>query len=156
MTNRIDLADVKELPPLDLDQAEDASFRAKDLAWAALVELFEERKAHDKISYQSLGERIGRSRKQVQRWLRTSMNMNLASFGLLAEGLDSDIEIKLIPRADEVPAARRNAAHPSERARHDFAFHSQNDTESSCHIVMDWPGSGGKAASNSNWIHVRD
>lgn len=103
------------LPPLDEDERDDAEFRAKDRAWAALIEVFEDRKARDGLNYQILGDRIFRSRKQVQRWLSSSGNMTLGSIGLLAEGMDADLFIDVVKRVAVKPFT--NHVHPSEVAR---------------------------------------
>ena len=102
------------LPALDEDELEDAEFRAKDRAWAALIEVYEDRKSSDGLNYKLLGDRIGRSRKQVQRWLSSSVNMTLGSIGLLAEGMDADLDIRIYKRVHE--HAQVNFAHPSEVA----------------------------------------
>jgi hypothetical protein len=110
------------LPALEEDELDDAEFRAKDRAWAALVNVYEERKEADGLNYQVLGDRIGRSRKQVQRWLSSSMNMTLRSIGLLAEGMDADLDIKVSKRLPCDP--RTNYVHPSEAARSYIVFHN--------------------------------
>jgi len=102
------------LPPLDEDELDDAEFRAKDRAWSALVAVFEDRKDCDGLNYQILGDRIGRSRKQVQRWLSSSVNMTLRSIGLLAEGMDADLDIRVQKRTH--CDSRVNHVHPSEAA----------------------------------------
>lgn len=104
-----------QLPALTADEVEDAEFRTKDRAWAALIELFEDRKEEDGLNFQILGDRIGRSRSQVQRWLRFSGNMTLGSIGLLAEGMDADLEIQLNKRC--LHNSLKNHVHPSDHAR---------------------------------------
>lgn len=103
------------LPILDEDERDDAEFRAKDRAWAALIDVFEDRKQDDGLNYQILGNRIGRSRKQVQRWLSSSVNMTLSSVGLLAEGMDADLLIDI--RKRQLGPHLPNHVHPSEAAR---------------------------------------
>jgi hypothetical protein len=103
------------LAPLGEDELDDAEYRAKDRAWAALVEVFEDRKTEDGLNYQLLGSRIGRSRKQVQRWLSSSVNMTLRSVGLLAEGMDADLIIQV--RKRESVQLCPNYVHPSDAAR---------------------------------------
>ncbi|WP_257554167.1 hypothetical protein [Sphingobium sp. CFD-2] len=110
------------LPALEEDELDDAEFRAKDRAWAALVHVYEDRKECDGLNYQILGDRIGRSRKQVQRWLSSSMNMTLRSIGLLAEGMDADLDIQVRKRLACDP--RANYVHPSEAARSWVTFHN--------------------------------
>lgn len=100
------------LPILDEEEREDAEFRAKDRAWAALIDVFEDRKQLDGLNYQVLGDRIGRSRKQVQRWLASSVNMTLSSVGLLAEGMDADLFIDI--RKRQAGPLLPNHVHPSE------------------------------------------
>jgi hypothetical protein len=103
------------LPALSELELEDASFRAQDRGWAAVVDLYQRREEAEGITYQSLATRVGRKRQQIQRWLTSAFNMNMRSLGLLAEGLNSDVVITLIPRGPE--ALGRNYIHPSERAR---------------------------------------
>lgn len=103
------------LPALDEDELDDAEFRAKDRAWAALVQVYENRKDADKATYQMIGDRIGRSRTQVQRWMSSSVNMTLKSIGLLAEGLDADLVIDVRQRT--TPLLCTNYVHPSEAAK---------------------------------------
>jgi transcriptional regulator with XRE-family HTH domain len=109
------IASIASLMPLTDDERDDAEFRAKDRAWAALVERFEERRENEGLNYRQLGDRIGRSRKQVQRWLGSSFNMTLQSLGLLAEALDADLKITVTPRRQS--DVRVNYTHPSEDAR---------------------------------------
>jgi hypothetical protein len=105
---------VRSLPPLSLDDQDDASFRAQDRAWAAVVALFHRREEEEGLTYEGLGKRIGRRRQQVQRWLASAFNMNTRSLGLLAEGLNADLLIELRPR---VSIRSRNFHHPSVAAR---------------------------------------
>lgn len=106
---------IARFPALNLNELDDAEFRAKDRAWSSLVSFYEEAKEADPaLSYESIGRRIKRSRKQVQRWLNSPFNMTLKSFGLLAEGLNADFSIRLIPREEVVGV---NYCHPSEDAR---------------------------------------
>jgi transcriptional regulator with XRE-family HTH domain len=106
---------IADLPPLDEDQEDDACFRARDRAWSALVDRFTAYQHSQNLNYEQLGRRIGRTRSQVQRWLRSSFNMNLRSLGLLAEGLDADLIIDLAPRHQD--NGQRNYCHPAEAAR---------------------------------------
>lgn len=102
------------LPVLTEDERDDAAFRAKDRAWASLVELYDQRKAEDGLNYQVLGNRIGKPRAQVQRWFCSPHNMNMSSVGLLVEGMDADLHITVTPRQKVREGA--NYAHPSVRA----------------------------------------
>jgi hypothetical protein len=105
---------IADLPVLTQDERDDASMRAKDLGWAALVRLFEEHVVTEKLSYQTLGNRIKRSRSHVQRWLGSPFNLSLGSLGLIAEGLNADLMITLRPRT--AAQRGRNYCHPSEAA----------------------------------------
>ncbi|MBA4755872.1 MAG: hypothetical protein H2050_13680 [Sphingobium sp.] len=102
------------LPPLDLDELEDAEFRGKDLGWSSLVAVYEDRKENDGLNYEKLGKRIKRSRAQVQRWLSSPVNLTLRTLGLLAEGMDADLTIHVTKRM--TPPASANYCHPSEAA----------------------------------------
>jgi hypothetical protein len=106
---------LKDLGQLDEDELDDADFRPKDRAWSALVCLFEERKARENLTLEQLGNRIGKSRAEVHRWISSPYKLSFRGFGLLAEGLDADIEINLQPRCTVTRCA--NVAHPSEMAR---------------------------------------
>lgn len=102
------------LPHLDLDELEDAEFRGKDLGWASLVAVYEDRKENDALNYEKLGKRIKRSRAQVQRWLSSPVNLTLRTLGLLAEGMDADLSINVTKRIPCPVSA--NYCHPSEAA----------------------------------------
>jgi hypothetical protein len=106
--------EIKDLPPLTLEERDDASFRARDLGWSVLVDLFERYSQTESLSYQRLGDRIKRSRSHVQRWLSSPFNLSLGSLGLLAEGLNADLVIRLEPRSAR--SARSNYCHPSDAA----------------------------------------
>lgn len=106
---------IANMPPLDLESRDDACFRARDRAWIALVETFDHYHRNEGLTYESLGRRIKRTRAQVQRWLANPFNMNLKSLGLLAEGMDADLIIKVVPR--QVLGAQGNYCHPREAAR---------------------------------------
>jgi len=103
-----------EAPSLNSDELEDAKFRARDRAWSAVVTEFLSREEREGLTYKRLGDRIGKSRSQVQRWLSSAFNMNIGSLGLLAEGLNSELEINLVPRCRE--GQRHNFCHPIESA----------------------------------------
>ena len=104
---------IAQLPPLGDEARDDASYRAQDRAWSVLVSLFDHYNRTENLSYEALGRRIKRSRSQIQRWLSSSFNMNMGSFGLLAEGLDADVIIDVRPRSQ----ADRETRHPREAAR---------------------------------------
>lgn len=101
------------LPDLTEDEIDDAEFRGRDAAWAALVRALEIRREKGDVSYEALGERIGRSRSQVQRWLAEPANMTIMSLSLLAEALDSDLIISVEPRMPVAVCV--NYCHPSNR-----------------------------------------
>ena len=114
---KMGLADMKiaDLPRLDEDARDDACYRGQDRAWSSLVALYSHYRDTEGLSYEKLGWRIKRSRSQVQRWLASSFNMNLKSFGLLAEGLNADVLLDVVPRCAAIPAT--NYCHPREAAR---------------------------------------
>lgn len=104
-----------DLEPLSEDEIEDAEFRGKDRAWSSLVKLFEERRAGEGLTYEQLGARIGKPKTQVHRWISSPFKMTLRACGLLAEGLDADLEINVVPRGLENRCI--NHLHPSDAAR---------------------------------------
>lgn len=104
-----------KLQPLSVDEIEDACFSGKDKAWVAVADLFDRKSEQKTITYKSLGDRIGKRRSQVHRWIDSSCNMTLQSLGLLAEGLDADLKIELCPRLNQ-SSARNNYCHPAEAA----------------------------------------
>jgi hypothetical protein len=106
---------LQEVAPLNADEISDAAFRGRDLAWAAAVDAFVQREETEGLTYQALGDRIGKSRSQVHRWLSSPFNMNIGSLGLLAEGLNSDLQIHLVPKCRHDGST--NHSHPSEAAR---------------------------------------
>lgn len=110
-----DYPKISQLPPLDIDEREDAEFRARDRAWSTLIGLFDHYQRTEQLSYEKLGKRIKRSRSQVQRWLSSAFNMNLRSVGLLAEGLNADLIIEVRPR--RLSAHGTNYCHPAEAAQ---------------------------------------
>lgn len=105
---------VADLPVLDDDERDDACFRGRDRAWSALVGLYDHYHRSQGLSYEKLAKRISRTRSQVQRWLSSPFNMNLKSFGLLAEGLDADLVIEVVPRLPERQGS--NQCHPRDEA----------------------------------------
>lgn len=114
------------LPPLDQEDIEDAEFRAKDRAWSSLVRVFEAHRERDGLTFDQLGKRVDRERTQVHRWFSSPMKMTLRALGLLAEGLDADIEIRVIPRKPE--ARCPNHLHPSEAAQTMLKFNLERVT----------------------------
>lgn len=112
MTSLIKIAD---LPALSLGERDDAAFRAKDLAWSALARVFDHYAETQKLTYEKVGERIKRSKSHIQRWFASPFNMSLKSLGLLAEALNADLMISLIPRAQS--ARGKNYFHPLEAVR---------------------------------------
>ena len=102
-----------DLPALTEDELDDATFRGRDRAWVALAGLFDEL-AEGGLTYKALGDRLQRSKSQVQRWLACPQNMTLQSMSLLAEGLDADLTISLRRRLVEAIA---NQCHPAEAAK---------------------------------------
>lgn len=103
---------IHSLPALDREEIADASFRARDRAWVAIAGEFEDRSENENLTYQTLAKRIGRSKAQVHRWLDSSCNMTLRSLGLLAEGLDVNLDILVSKRGRPLT----NQCHPSESA----------------------------------------
>lgn len=114
MTERT-VAALSSLPALSEEELNDAAFRAQDLGWAVLLDAFTHRQENEGLTYKALGDRIGRSKQQVQRWLSSPFGMSTRTLGLLAEGLDMDLDIVLEPRLE--PDARSNYMHPAERAK---------------------------------------
>lgn len=103
------------LPPLTDEERDDAAFRGKDRAWSAVAELFDHYRRTECLTYSALGQRISKSRSQVQRWISSPFGMNISSLGLLAEGLNADLDIRLTPR---VPVCwSTNHHHPREAAK---------------------------------------
>ena len=129
-----------DLPALTLDEQDDAAFRARDRAWAAVVGLFDQYAVSQGLTYKSLGDRIGRKRSQVQRWLGSAFNINTASLGLLAEGLNADIIIELRPRVAKHWSD--NKCHPSEEAR---AFVDQVVFQDISASVSTWANTHGQS-----------
>ncbi|MBL0967966.1 MAG: helix-turn-helix transcriptional regulator [Brevundimonas sp.] len=107
---------IAELPVLTNDEMDDALFRVRDRLWASLGDLFDRQKEEQGLTYAELARRINRTRSQVQRWLGMSHNMTVASAGLLAEGMDADLEIVVTPRKFSAVIVG-NYAHPCEDAR---------------------------------------
>jgi hypothetical protein len=106
---------ISNLPRLDEEERDDACYRGQDRAWSSLVGLYDYHRTTEGLTYEKLGWRIKRSRSQVQRWLTSSYNMGLKSFGLLAEGLNADVVIDVVPRS--APSDVCNYCHPREAAR---------------------------------------
>jgi transcriptional regulator with XRE-family HTH domain len=104
--------------PLTLDELDDAGFRARDLAWSVVLDEFTKQHEEIGLTYKALGDRIGRSKSQVQRWLASPFNMSIRSLGLLAEGLDVELLIELKDRS--APQSRANYLHPAEEAKASF------------------------------------
>lgn len=115
MTAKQTKTKIADLPPLTQEESDDARFRGQDRGWAAVAGLFDHYAECESLTYQALGDRIKRSRAQVQRWLSSSSNMNINSLGLIAEGLDADLIIDVKPRAQVV--AGTNRCHPCDEAR---------------------------------------
>lgn len=103
---------MEKLPQLSEEELEDACFRARDRAWAAVAGQFQDLAESEGLTYETLAKRIGRKRSQVHRWLNSACNMTLGSVGLLAEGMNSDIDISVAPR----PQVPTNRCHPAESA----------------------------------------
>lgn len=103
-----------DLPPLSEDELEDARFRGKDLGWSIIAAVYDECVLKGGITYQALGDRIGRSKQQVQKWIDGPQNMTLQSLSLLAEGMDADLKISV----DRRPFTQLvNQCHPADEAR---------------------------------------
>lgn len=106
---------IADLPPLSEDERDDAAFRGRDRAWSAVAELFDHYRRTENLTYSALGQRINKSRSQVQRWISSPFGMNMASLGLLAEGLNADLDIRLTPRVSVCWGS--NHHHPREAAK---------------------------------------
>lgn len=104
------------------EMLDDAAFAARDEAWAALVGLFDDLAERNEISYGTLAERIGRSKSQVHRWLHSSSNVTLKSLGLLAAGMNADVQVTLCPVSLEVYGG--NEYHPADAAAASIEFDS--------------------------------
>ena len=89
---------IAEMPELSQDDLTDAGFRARDRAWAALADLIDQLREEEGITYKKLGHRIGKKKSQVHKWLNSPCNVTLYSLGLLAEGMDADLNIDLSRR----------------------------------------------------------
>ena len=120
MTERPLTPKLDELPILDEDAVDDARFRSADRHWIELGRLFDRYAQEQGLSYATLARRIRRTRSQVQRWLNAPHNMTFASAGLLAEGLDADFRVQIVPRGPKATAV--NYAHPCERAAQDVSL----------------------------------
>lgn len=107
---------VSELPALTQDEREVAAFRARDLLWAVIGDLFDRRQEEEGLTFAALGRRIGRSRTQVQKWLSSPHNMTMQSAGLLAEGLCADLMVQVEPRV-HVAIHGYNHCHPADAAK---------------------------------------
>jgi transcriptional regulator with XRE-family HTH domain len=105
---------IADLPPLTEEEREVAAFRVRDRIWAAIGDLFDRYREEEGLSFADLGRRIDRPRSQIQRWLRAPVNMTFASAGLLAEGLDADVVVRVERRS--MPAVGVNSGHPSDDA----------------------------------------
>lgn len=92
------LPGVLNMPKLSADELSDAGFRARDRAWAALADLFDQLQEEEHLTYDELGKRIGKKKSQVHRWLASPCNVTLQSLGLLAEGMNADLYIQLVKR----------------------------------------------------------
>lgn len=104
-----------KVPPLSTEEIDDAAFRASDLAWSVVLDEFTKQQEEAGLTYKALGDRICRSKSQVQRWLSSPFSMNIRSLGLLAEGLGVDLEIDLKKRSKPDPFL--NYSHPAEQAK---------------------------------------
>lgn len=111
------------LPALTEDEIDDALFRGRDRAWVAVAGLFDHKCESQKLTYQALGDRINRKKSQVHYWLSGAGNMTLKTMGLLAEGMDADLEIKLVPRC--VEDFSHNYCHPVVSAESTILLYSK-------------------------------
>jgi len=105
------IATLGELSEHDVDISVGA---ARDALWAALADLFDKYREEQGLTYADVARRIHRSRSQVQRWLAAPSNMTLVSAGLIAEGLNADLQIQACPRVD---MPHKNYVHPCEEAK---------------------------------------
>ena len=104
----------QNMPILTEDEIDDALFRGRDRAWAAAAGMFDHKRETQKLTYQGLANRIDRRKSQVHYWFSGARNMTLKTLGLLAEGMDTDLEIRLVPRM--MPIGNENYCHPSTMA----------------------------------------
>jgi transcriptional regulator with XRE-family HTH domain len=104
-----------EAAALTPEEIDDAAFRARDLAWAVILDEFIRQQEERGLTYKALGDRIRRSKSQIQRWLSSPFSMNIRSLGLLAEGLDVDLVIDVKDRS--ITDQSRNYMHPMEEAK---------------------------------------
>ena len=105
---------IADLPALSEEEQKLAAFRARDVLWALIGDLFDRYREEELLTFAALGRRVGRSRSQVQRWLSSPNNLTLQSAGLLAEGLDADFCMTIQPRVEE--KFGNNYSHPCETA----------------------------------------
>lgn len=89
------VSDMK-LPEEDL---EDAEFRGKDLAWSQLVKFFNLKKERDGFTQRELAAKVGITEARVSQMLKAPFNMTLQTLGVLAEGMDLDLNIVLKERS---------------------------------------------------------
>lgn len=81
---------------LDEEVRDDASFRAKDLGWSAIVHQMQ----LGSVSVEEAANRIGVTPEEFRRMAQTSIEMNIEKLGLMAEALDCELKIELIPRGE--------------------------------------------------------
>ena len=146
---------ITDLPALTEEQVDDARFRTQDQLWAVIGDLFDKRAETENLNYAELARRIGRTRSQVQRWLTSSHNMTACSAGLLAEGLNADLNVELVPRIQSVNRSV-NYSHPCDDA-HVFIASCKNFQRANtddCSMVSAPTGTmANKATVVSGWIY---
>jgi transcriptional regulator with XRE-family HTH domain len=91
---------IANMPKLSSDDLSDAGFRARDRAWSALADLFDQLQEEEHLTYEELGNRIGKKKSQVHKWLASPCNVTLQSLGLLAEGMNAELYIQLLRRLE--------------------------------------------------------
>lgn len=90
--------DIRYLPPLTGEEFSDASFRAVDLAWAVVTDIFDRAREAHGINVADVAGRTQLPLMVVDDALATPFGMTLTSLGELAEALDCDLDITLTPR----------------------------------------------------------
>lgn len=129
--SKIKIHKLAKMHPLTHEEAEDAAFRVRDRLWAEIADLFDKLQEEHGLTYADLGRRIGRSRSQVQRWLDAPINMTMSSAGLLIEGLNADIEVRICERLERLT----NRAHPCDEAAAHLVYRTYLHTDRDSDLV---------------------
>jgi transcriptional regulator with XRE-family HTH domain len=75
--------------------------RARDLAFDAVWELWRKRQANG-MKQTELAEKLGRDTGWLSRKLKGPGNWTLRTFGEMAEALDGELEIRIVPLEDQL------------------------------------------------------